>query len=118
MTPTAEDLTNSSAFWKRRMEEQMDYIRDFYDHKRTRPDKRDVLDSAFVVFERCQFFYLSAYIMEEIGGILDYPNIQRIFLDHVACWNSTSERSKVVAFDKKFSNKGTIFTYVESTTQK
>lgn len=112
MTPTAEELTNSSSFWKSRMDQQMEYIKNFNDFKRSRPDKMEVFKSAMMIFERCQFFYLSAYVMEEIGGVFNESDVRKIFINHVAIWNSTSEYSKVVAWPKDGSNKGIIFSYV------
>lgn len=56
MTPTAEELYNSAAFWKMRIEQQVEYIARY---SGTRPDHESVRETAYYILEVCQANYLT-----------------------------------------------------------
>lgn len=102
LTPTQLELMNSSKFWKMRMEQQAEYFLRWSDYPHTRPDKDYVLDTAMAILEMCQWMYLSAYIMEEIGPIFTESECKRIILEHSIVFNATSQFFKVnVVVEKK-----------------
>jgi hypothetical protein len=80
MTKTAEELINSSAFWKMRMEQQFQYMTNF--RWGTRPDAGDVFDSAMYIYDQCLFWYLGCRIIEECDGVIPKGKIILMLADH------------------------------------
>lgn len=53
MTDTAKELIESPSFWTSRIRQQAEYIREYKAMDATRPDKQDVLTSAYEIMRRC-----------------------------------------------------------------
>lgn len=98
MTPTAEELINSNKFWRKRIDEQSEYLQTYKLATSTRDDKDEVWYSALVILDRCQFYYLSTYILDQIVDIIPDEEVRRIFDEHVHLWNALPFENKIARY--------------------
>lgn len=97
MTTTATELMNSREFWKTRMAQQEQYMLNFNWSGRDAQHAQQTFDSAFAIFEMCQFYYMSCYVLEELSEVCEPAEVQRIFRIHLEHWKDMS--GKIVIYD-------------------